>query len=85
MNKKEMLDFIKNKIWEKEIFIWDIFDYIDKNLFREKTKVEGWFEINILKREKCIISLYNYFLLKHNKSIGEQNIETIEFIYNLIK
>lgn len=71
-------------IWHP-VMIWDVLDYIDRNLFRNPSKYEWVFEIDIKAREKCITSLYNYFIWNYKKPIEKLDDNAIEFIYNLIK
>lgn len=98
--KEAMIKAIYEKIWEKDyfdeyfiewvnefykyIYIWDVLDYIDKNLFRKETEINWMYEIDIPAREKCVITLYNHFIWNYKNPIERLDNAWIEFIYNLI-
>jgi hypothetical protein len=99
-NKEAMIKSIYENIWEKDyfdeyfiewvnefykyIYIWDVLDYIDKNLFRKKTEINWMYEISLRAREQCVITLYNYFIWNYKNPIERLDDDWIEFIYNLI-
>ena len=78
MTREEQIKAITLKVWATRfgwneyanfdfVMIWDVLDYIDRNLFRNPSKYEWVFEIDIKAREKCITSLYNYFIWNYKK------------------
>lgn len=76
---------VKSKTWKYPVMIWDILDYIDKELFRKTTEIDWMYEIDIPARERCVISLYNYFIWRHNLPIDKQDDQCIDYVFDLIK
>ena len=66
------------------VMIWDVLDYIDKNLFKKEIE-DWWFETDIKAREKSIITLYNYFIWNYRNPVEKLDNAGIEYIYSLIK
>ena len=86
MNKQEMTEAIKKEMAvERNVLIWDVLDWVDKNCNWIESKELVWMnERDLKEHKKLIITIYNYFIWRYRLPVEKQEKQCIEFVFDLI-